>query len=100
MTKRCLVICGLVGVLVLAGVLAQAQEDQSGKQVLRVEVNLVLLNVAVTDDKGHYVTGLRPSDFEVFEDSIPEKLATFSEGESPQQVVEPATEVTHPAHPV
>ena len=30
---------------------------------LRVNVVLVQLNVAVTDDKGNYVTGLRPEDF-------------------------------------
>jgi len=97
--KPCLVICGIVGVLVLAGAPAPAQEDQPRKGVLHVEVNLVLLNVAVTDDKGHYVTGLRPSDFQVFEDAIPQKLATFSEGESPQQIVEPASETTHPVAP-
>ena len=92
MTKTYLVIFGMVAVLFLAGASGPAQEDQSRKEVLRVEVNLVLLNVAVTDSKGHYVTGLRPEDFEVFEDSIPQKLATFSEGESPQQAVD----VTHP----
>jgi Ca-activated chloride channel homolog len=95
MTKPCLVICGIVAVFVLAGTSAPAQDDQPRKGVLRVEVNLVLLNVAVTDDKGHYVTGLRPSNFQVFEDSIPQKLATFSEGESPQQAVD----ATHPIAP-
>jgi VWFA-related protein len=88
MTKTYLVIFGIVGVLALAGASGLAQEDQKKERVLRVEVNLVLLNVAVTDNKGHYVTGLRPEDFEVFEDSIPQKLATFSEGESPQQAVD------------
>jgi len=92
MTKTYLVIFGMVAVLFLAGASGPAQEDQSRKEVLRVEVNLVLLNVAVTDSKGHYVTGLGPEDFEVFEDSIPQKLATFSEGESPQQAVD----LTHP----
>jgi Ca-activated chloride channel homolog len=48
--------------------------------IFRVDVNLVQLNVAVTDKKGHYVTGLHPSDFEIVEDNIPEKIATFEEG--------------------
>ena len=99
MTKTYLVMLGMVGVLVLAGASGPAQEDQSKKGVLRVEVNLVLLNVAVTDSKGHYVTGLGPEDFEVFEDSIPQKLATFSEGESPQQIVGPAIEPARPIAP-
>src|ERR1043165_846355 len=47
---------------------------------IHVQVNMVQLNVAVTDSKGNYITGLRPEDFEVTEDGIPEKLAIFSEG--------------------
>jgi VWFA-related protein len=47
---------------------------------LRVRVNLVQLNVAVTDSKGNYITGLRPEDFVIMEDKIPQKLATFEEG--------------------
>jgi VWFA-related protein len=65
-------------------------QNQGEKPVLRVEVNLVLLNIAVTDNKGHYVTGLRPSDFVVFEDNIPQKIASFGEGNAPQRSVEAA----------
>src|SRR5579871_520565 len=59
---------------------AGAQDDAS-----RIRVNVVLaqLNVAVTDRKGNYVSGLRPEDFEIVEDKIPEKLATFEEGNEP-----------------
>jgi VWFA-related protein len=38
------------------------------------------LNVAVTDNKGNYVTGLKPWDFQVTEDGIEQKVATFGEG--------------------
>src|SRR5215469_15882491 len=86
MTKRSLTIFGIFGLLVLAE--APAQEDQSNKPVVHVDVNLVLLNVGVTDNQGHYVTGLRPSDFAVFEDNIPQKLSTFAEGNAPQQAVD------------
>lgn len=47
---------------------------------LRVNVVLVQLNVAVTDNKGNYVTGLRPEDFSVAEDKIPQRISTFEEG--------------------
>jgi VWFA-related protein len=47
---------------------------------IRVTVELVQLNVAVTDNRGEYVTGLQPGDFTVLEDGIPQKLATFAEG--------------------
>ena len=47
---------------------------------LKVNVVLVQLNVAVTDHAGNYVSGLRPEDFAISEDKIPEKIATFEEG--------------------
>ena len=48
--------------------------------VFRVNVDMVQLNVAVIDKKGNYVTGLRPSDFEILEDKTRQKMATFEEG--------------------
>ena len=36
--------------------------------------------MAVTDHKGNYIAGLRPEDFTVYEDKIPEKIASFEEG--------------------
>jgi Ca-activated chloride channel family protein len=56
---------------------------QEGKPNIRVVVDMVQLNVAVTDSKGNYVTGLRPQDFVVTEDGISEKIATFGEGNEP-----------------
>jgi Ca-activated chloride channel family protein len=53
-----------------------AQEESTR---LRVNVVLVELNVAVTDSKGNYVNGLRPEDFAVTEDKIPEKISSFEE---------------------
>jgi Ca-activated chloride channel homolog len=63
---------------VLSG--AVAQENESHIHVL---VNLVQLNVAVTDNKGDYITGLRPQDFVITEDKIQQKIATFGEGNEP-----------------
>jgi Ca-activated chloride channel homolog len=58
----------------------EAQDDDSAVHVV---VNMVQLNVAVTDKKGDYVTGLHPEDFVITEDGITEKLATFAEGDMP-----------------
>src|ERR1700750_1659316 len=63
-----------------AGIHAKAQDD-NGR--ILVNVNLVQLNVAVTDSKGRYVQGLNPQDFTVSEDKIPQKIATFEEGNGP-----------------
>src|SRR6266700_56041 len=75
---------------------AKAQEGQSDKSVLRVEVSLVQLNVAVTDSKGNYVTGLGPSSFEILEDNIPQKISSFGEGNGPQRTVDMAAENLKP----
>jgi Ca-activated chloride channel homolog len=71
---------------ILLGLLAFCTFRTSGQQDstrLRVVVSLVQLNVAVTDSKGNYVMGLRPSDFVITEDGIPENIATFEEGNGP-----------------
>jgi VWFA-related protein len=62
----------------------QAQDQDA---VFRVEVDMVLLNVAVTDSKGNYITGLRPWDFQLFEDGVAQKLATFGEGSAMPQPI-------------
>jgi VWFA-related protein len=54
--------------------------DADSDTVFRVNVDMVQLNVAVIDRKGNYVTGLRPSDFQIVEDTIQQKMATFEEG--------------------
>ena len=68
--------------------ISAAQQDETTH--LRVNVVLVQLNIAVTDEKGNYVTGLRPEDFAVIEDKIPQKVSTFEEssesGHSPMEV--------------
>ena len=92
MAKRYVFPC--MGVLILLfsfAVWLVARDQDSGGSVIRVVVSMVQLNVAVTDDKGNYVTTLRPSDFDVTEDGIPQKVATFEEGnESPQKVIDAA----------
>jgi VWFA-related protein len=34
----------------------------------------------VTDSKNHYINGLKPADFRIFEDGIAQKISTFAEG--------------------
>ena len=64
----------------------RAQDDSTN---IRVNVDLVQLNVAVTDSKGNYVSGLGPENFAITEDKIPERLATFEEGnEGTRQVLQ------------
>jgi Ca-activated chloride channel homolog len=57
----------------------RAQKPQPNVPVFRVTVDMVQLDIAVTDKKGNYVTGLSPLDFEVYEDGILQKIAAFGE---------------------
>jgi Ca-activated chloride channel family protein len=85
-----------IGVLIILSSYAvwlagQDRAPDNGGSVIRVVVSMVQLNVAVTDEKGNYVTTLRPSDFDITEDGIPQKLATFEEGnEGPQNLLDAA----------
>lgn len=74
----CMKICAVLLLLQTAMPKPSAQDETSR---FRVNVVLVQLNVAVTDSKGNYITGLRPEDFEITEDNIPEKIANFEVGE-------------------
>jgi len=56
---------------------------QERTPVFRSKVDLVVLSFTVTDSKGKYVNGLKPSDFRIVEDGIKEKMSTFSEGNRP-----------------
>lgn len=83
MAKQIIFIGGLVTWLLLCGETRTAAQQDEGQTRLRVVVNLVQLNVAVTDRKGNYVTDLRPEGFIITEDGIPETIATFEEGNGP-----------------
>ena len=91
MAKRSLLLICLLLTLTFAfqPTSSPAQEHQPDIHVI---VNMVQLNVAVTDDKGNYISGLRPEDFLISEDGLPEKIATFGEGsEVSRSVVELAS---------
>jgi Ca-activated chloride channel family protein len=61
----------------------QAQQDDD---VVRVNTDLVILNLTVTDKSGQYVPGLHLSDFTIFEDGkqvAAQLVSSFSVHESP-----------------
>lgn len=67
------------GLAVLAGGFSQPAAQESNSRIF-VNVVLVQVNVAVTDHNGNYIGGLRPQDFQITEDKIPETIASFEEG--------------------
>lgn len=46
----------------------------------RVDVEMVVLTFSVGDGKGRPVTGLKPEDVQLFEDGVPQKIVSLSEG--------------------
>ncbi len=78
MNRSAIAILGSIGIL---GGGLEAQERPS--TIFRVKVDMVVLSYTVTDSKGRYINGLKPTDFRILEDGIPQKLATFAEGSKP-----------------
>src|ERR1039458_2188702 len=76
---------GFLG-MTTGGVLLQAQ---SQRPIFKVKVDMVVLSFQVTDSKNHYIKGLKPGDFRIYEDGILQRISTFAEGaETPLAVAE------------
>ena len=59
---------------------------QEKSQVFRAGVEMVSLNVTVTDSQNHYVTDLDQGDFSVFEDGAKQELSFFNKTIVPQSL--------------
>jgi Ca-activated chloride channel homolog len=80
-----------IGVLVgtgLSALLSSASQKPDEKPFsLKVNVDLVILNVAVVDEKGANVTALRKEDFAVYEDDVEQEVSHFLPVEAPFHLV-------------
>ncbi|MDQ4120091.1 MAG: VWA domain-containing protein [Acidobacteriota bacterium] len=56
---------------------SEAEED-----VIKVETTLVRTEVLVVDKKGKAILGLKPSDFVITEEGVPQEIGTFSLGDN------------------
>lgn len=59
---------------------------QSPSKSVKVDVDLVQVYATVTDEFNHYVVGLEPQNFELYEDKIAQKIETFSAEDVPLSV--------------
>lgn len=76
----------LLAILCVSALIVFAQDDD----VVRVNTELVVLNLTVTDREGHYVKALKKSDFKIYEDGVEvqqDMIASFSLHESPYAAV-------------
>lgn len=67
--KRAIVVCGVILLLMLLAVRGSAQTYE-----YNVEVQVVDLQVSVTDERGQFVSDLKPEDFVVTEDGAPQEV--------------------------
>ncbi|HEY7291221.1 MAG TPA: VWA domain-containing protein [Vicinamibacterales bacterium] len=57
--------------------------NQQPQTPFRAGVEVVSLNVIVTDGSGHYITDLTPDDFSVFEDGVKQDVTFFNKANLP-----------------
>ena len=87
LNARTLVFALTAGLLLTGGYAWLRAQDQA--PTFRVKVDMVVLSFTVTDSHGRYVNGLKPKQFHVSEDDIPQRISTFTEGNRPPlQVLE------------
>ena len=80
-------VIGALALLALPAAFWVHAQDQD-QTTFHVKVDMVVLSFTVTDTKNKYVNGLKPADFKVYEDDLPQKVATFAEGtRAPLQVL-------------
>lgn len=73
-------------VLVLAAIAAAGQDPAQNSQqnperekpLVRVNVDMVQMDVVVTDAKGNHISDLKPEEFEILENGKPQRITNFS----------------------
>lgn len=81
--SRCLQ--GFLALLTISFLFAavSAQQSQDDDDVVRVNTDLVVVNVTVADSAGKYARGLRLADFKLLEDGREQKISSFGAEETP-----------------
>ena len=89
--RRLLVCCAFALALAisLTGTLvtAAAQRGQQDPFRIQVQVEAVSLGVAVSDDRGRFVSGLTADDFVVREDGVPQQITFFAAEAAPLTIL-------------
>lgn len=70
----------------MAGASAPTNEEVSENDVVRVDTQLITVPVVVRDQEGRPVTGLTASAFQLYEDDLPQRVATFATSDAPFEV--------------
>lgn len=82
-TRKYRALAFYVGFLTICLLTTSRAQEHQDDEVLRVNTDLVVVNVTVTDPSGKYVRGLRRSDFKVTEDGEDQTISSFSAESTP-----------------
>jgi Ca-activated chloride channel family protein len=82
---RAIALISLLAVLATARFSAQ-QGRGEGQYTIAVDVDLVVFNVTVTDNKGRHVSGLKPDDFHIYEENRLQDIGLFHPEDIPASV--------------
>src|SRR5262247_4211993 len=72
-----------IKIVVFAAVFSAAGVLWGAQKALKVDVDLVMVNVSVTDDGNRFVTNLKADNFQLFEDKVEQKIRYFSNEVAP-----------------
>ena len=73
----------ILAVIFIGFLSVTAQDDET----IRVDSSIVRLNVGVVDQRGHPMTELNKSNFEIYEDGVKQQITRFDPSEAPFSVV-------------
>src|SRR5271157_336562 len=60
--------------------------DVGNLPTFKSNVDIVTVDVAVMDNKGHFIPGIPPGNFRVLEDNVPQQIQKVEMGEAPMTV--------------
>jgi Ca-activated chloride channel family protein len=80
-------ILAVLGLSVSAPPTGSQEQKQEDRYQFRVSVDLISLNVTVTDARSRFVTELLQKDFAVYEDGISQEISVFSREDLPIRMV-------------
>ena len=87
---RSLLLIALISFSATAPVTARQSSQQQGRggeqYTIAVDVDLVVLNLTVTDGRGRHVSGLKKDDFNIYEDNRAQDITLFNAEDVPASI--------------
>src|SRR6185436_7389525 len=66
-----------------AGIVSVSLLSGQVNKTINVDVDLVLVNVTVTDSRSRFVQGLKQDNFQIWEDRVEQEIQSFSADDTP-----------------